>query len=285
MKRQVSPFIPPVLLACFLLTVAGCKKPFTEPPSAEPPQETEVPRLLNIAEDGAVHPIETYEYNAKGLLGKITHYMNAGVPLYFYYDGTGKPVLAKTFLPESGHVNDSYKFYYADGRLDRLEMLHTNFDQTSTPLLWTFKNLYKDGRLIGSESYRGEMAGPNLAGRTAYTFYPNGDVKTERTEGRNFATGTFYFLSERSFEYDTKANPVKKWGELLPGFNAYFSSSPHNITKRVTVEGPNRKVAEVLTRSYTYDRKGFPLSAVERLEYPEDPQYDGSTQKLLFTYQ
>lgn len=284
MKPSLFPVSLPVIFVAIALWGEGCRKSPLPPPVSDPLPIWPSPLLLSIKGENQGLPVESYNYNAQGLLGKVTNYMNPGMPVYFFYNSAGQPAVAKTLVPNTEKANDTYKFYYAGGRLDKIEMIYTGFDSANTKPNYTFTYKYAQGRLAEILSY-GSDAEANPAGRTTYAYYANGDVKSTSVEEKDFATNAFHLAYALSFEYDTKYNPLKKWGELLPGFGTYFSASSHNVTKQVMVEEDARKVTEVLTRTYTYNDKGYPLTANERVVFPQNPSDPGLIQTLIYTYQ
>lgn len=285
MKSRLFSISLSAVFIVIALVGEGCKKSPLPPPVSDPPPMWPSPLLLAIKGDSTYLPVESYDYNAQGLLSKVTNCMNPGVPVYFFYSAAGQPAAAKTLIPNTEKANDTYKFYYAGGRLDKIEMIYTGFDSANTKPNYIFKYNYAQGRLVEILRYGSDVTEANPAGRTTYTYYANGDVKSTSVEEKDFATNAFHLAYALNFEYDTKFNPLKKWGELLPGFGTYLSASSHNIAKQVTVEEDARKVTEVLTRTYTYNDKGYPLTADERVVFPQDPSGPGLTQKLIYTYQ
>lgn len=275
-KKSIQIFVPLFVLISVMI---GCKK------HPLPPVVIERPTLLNISEAGVPQPVEAYEYNAAGLLAKRTHYANPGVPVHFSYDAGGKPILAKTLIPGSNEANDTYKFYYANGQLDRIELTYAGANPNNTTPRLIFQYRYSGGRLVEGITYAEEVREEKLSGRTTYTYDANGDVKTETTEERDASTNTYRLVREKGFEYDAKPNPLKRWSDLLPHFGEFFSPSVHNIARQTTVEGPNRQVMETLTRTYTYNEKGWPVTATELAQYPAATGIPSTTRNLVFTYQ
>ena len=226
--------------------------------------------------------MEDYGYNTQGLLSTLIYVGGYGFPITFYYDADKKPVLAKRISDYDNIVYDKYKFYYVGNRLDKIEYIYTGADSNNTKPHLIKKFFYQDNRLWRIVYYGEAEAEDQIFGRVSYVYYPNGDVKKFTDERWDATSGTYSLFGDITYEYDNRNNPFKKAAENLPGFSRYFHPSPHNVVKEIHYDGATQQVSAVITRSYTYNGKGFPLAATEKSDYPD---YPSETEVLKYTYQ
>jgi len=170
------------------------------------------------------------------------------------YNSQGKP---QEITLSEGKV----KFIYAEGYLIKEELYNLKFKIKSA-----YNQYHYDvNKLEEVISYNAV----DLPYFRRMLFY-NHDGNIERIEvyvpGDN---NTFKLEMRSNYEYDNKVNPLA--ASIGPVLSLYMQTySKHNIIKETT-ENNMGILSQVITTAYTYDKDGYPLTAVEKTTTTASP--------------
>ncbi|GAB3935004.1 hypothetical protein [Mucilaginibacter myungsuensis] len=192
---------------------------------------------LNFFKMGSDNYRQEYYFNYEANTDKLTVGVYGDKELTFNYDGDK---LGQIDYRQAGNAENPVlnytKFNYANGRIS--EML----------------NYY---------TIEGQMA---PWGKSVYTYYANGDLKSDKYY---YLSGDGYTLVERTeYEYDDKANALEVPEPLY--YILGMPKSAHNV-KKLTTYNMNNMLNETKTYSLNYNGANRPINGVESTTYVDSP--------------
>ncbi|RYU91916.1 hypothetical protein EWM62_00295 [Mucilaginibacter terrigena] len=264
-----------------LMAIYSCKKDRSGYPPAPVPPVAPGVNLIRIELEEMAQPAELFGYDAARQLISRSAYLNNTMPAAFTHLNN-KPVRADMISTTDGRVMYSYQLLYAGDKLDKINMIYTGADPGNKTPMVIWKCSYTNGSLTMVTAYGPDETAAGSHSRMVYTYYPNGDLKRSAVE-ECFDNNGFKLTSEVSYEYDDQNNPMQLHARYLTVYSPYLHSAAHNIVKEIWTEGQNRKVTQVVTRSYAYQKDGYPLTALTSYSYPGDAA-DNYTEKTHYVY-
>jgi len=164
------------------------------------------------------------------------------------YDNAKKPIAVEN---QDGKV----QFSYSGDRLVKEDLSYTDSE------IFSYNQYVYQGEQIKEVTGYGLVEKDKPYYRKKLFYNQKGDV--ERVEVYDLTEGNALELSVKiNYEYDNKINPyVTTVGSYLALFT--HSYSKHNIIKEVTTNEQGT-VNQTITTTYTYDRAGYPVTAIEK---------------------
>lgn len=249
-----------------LLSTIGCiKSDHSNLPSPNPLPN--VAQLKRIDEDQYTHL--DLQYSNK-VITKWTRTAYLGSMDYaFTYNKQGNPITAVLW------GTYKYNFLYNGGLLTRLE-----YSSGSTPGIFDgyYTFAYANDRLKLITSYYTQGNSYLENGKAAYTYYPNGNVKTIADSTLSTIPHRFVLEKRTDYEYDTQPNPLRAAGDEV-FYTVNMNPTPHNVTKEEVYDEKNQLTQ---TKSYQYQyTNNLPIKAIETITAPGKPTI---TKTINYTY-
>lgn len=157
---------------------------------------------------------------------------------------------------EVHHSDGKIKFVYEDDRLVKEELYATDAQTANA-----YNQYVYQGKQVKEVTGYGLLESEVPYFKRKMFYNPNGEV--ERVEIYTVNDEDELELSiKTSYEYDNKTNPyATSAGNYLALFTQTYSR--HNVVKETTVDETG-ELHQVITTSYTYDKDGYPLTAIEK---------------------
>lgn len=249
-----------VLFFAFSLGLSACKKTVTtdiqpDPGTPNQPQG----KLVRMEMSANNYMVLGYETTS----GLLNHFRlvndNYTSDAHFGYNAAKKP---------TNGVIDAFElnFVYADGVLDKIEYTAATPNPQMADHYQKFS--YTNGRVSQVTDYF--KVGANLVpgGKHVYTYYANGDVKTEVYLYLVNLPDHFEQIARTEYEYDDKVNPLQPADEIL--YALYLPKAAHNIKKAIVYDASDH-LDETRSYSLNYNIAGLPTTGVESTTYPNSP--------------
>lgn len=204
------------------------------------------------------------EYNAKGLISKVTYSYSDGeeeIEGYttFTYDSNDRLVKEEEF--ENGELYEYRVYTYSNGVLSKRE----EFDaENVSDGVETFKYDASKRIIEITESYDGETY------KTTFTYNSQGNIS--KSEG--FYEGELEYTDIYS-GYDNKNTPFSAVKGFIEPWMGSSKNNPGKITTTFEMDG--EEYSYEVDYSYTYNDKGFPTRVIET--------FNGEEYETNYTYQ
>ena len=223
----------------------------------------------------------TFSYNPNGSLKTVVLATNEeGIPVVQTMNlayGDNKKISDITIDGAEHHI----AYIYENGVLSKTEVR-----DDKNYILRSGSFYYENGRLMNYGEFQPFPLEDGSEGilykrvsETKYTYTTDGNIRTITTNLRNPLTDQLEKAGSHTYEgYDGKKNPLAVFPELSLGLFQEVNKSNLLIEKRFDETG---KLTETITRTYTYDSNGYPLTSIEKTV--ENGQT--TTKNFKFTYQ
>lgn len=222
-----------------------------------------------------------FSYNTDGTLKKVVIATNEdGDPFVKAMNlsyGDNKKISKITIDGAEHHI----AYIYEDGKLTKTEVRDDkNFVLSSGSFY------YENGRLMNYGEFQPFPFEDGSDGinykrvmEVKYTYTNDGNIQTLTTNLRNPLTDQLEKAGSHVYEnFDGKKNPMSAFPELALGL--YQENNKSNLLNEKHFDEKG-KLTETITRTYTYDSNGYPLTSTEKTV--ENGQT--TTKNFKFTYQ
>lgn len=264
MLKNITKYAAVAVVAAASIFATSCKK--DKEPANNPAGGS---RQLIKVEQGATLTT-SFEYNADSKLSKmITKEGQVSNTVDFTYGADKKLATINSSILQ-------LKFIYTTGALSKVEYYAT-LPQLKLTSYVDFVN--QNGKVKESKVFA-VIDQTTIAGdKTTFTYNAAGDVATSSQYQWNAVQNAYVLEQTTTYEYDGKTNPLAITAEFAQAFGGAISS--HNITKEV-VRNAQEQVIETNVYAYTFDDKGYPVTATQKTTTKENPNEVTTT--LKFTY-
>jgi hypothetical protein len=167
------------------------------------------------------------------------------------------------------------KYVYAGNQLDTLYY----GESEGLPALYS-KLKYQNSQVVTLVNYLDMPEGADDFPLVKNTYeYAGNDVKSQTTYEWDGDDEVFLVSEKYTYEYDSKANPLKNMS--LVSLSFFQVTSEHNPTKKTEYDADG-VVAKTTTYTYNYNSAGYPTTVQEKEVTPGNPA--GTITTTTFTY-